>query len=201
MNLPIILATLIAVTTAHTTFLDGLLSPASREILRARQHADARGVASRSMLSEALDVRGGTATSPSRVSVSSLTSALGLRGGASSWTSLTALQSAFLFFLSGLCEIGGGWLIWKTIRDGSQRYSAFIGAALLVLYGFVTTLQPEAAGEEFGRLDAAYGGVFIAMSFLWGRVFDGMKIDAGDIVGGSLCLAGVLVILGYPRSK
>ena len=65
--------------------------------------------------------------------------------------------------------------------------------------GFVLTLQPQAAGNEFGRLDAAYGGVFIGMSFLWGRVFDKMQLDCGDLIGSVLCLAGVVVILAWPR--
>ena len=124
------------------------------------------------------------------------------RGGSSHphFSLSSAILSSSLFFLSGLCEIGGGYLIWQTIREDSQPYKALVGAALLALYGFVTTLQPEAAGDEFGRLDAAYGGIFIVMSFLWGKVFDGMKIDKGDLIGGSMCLAGVVIILTYPRA-
>ena len=59
--------------------------------------------------------------------------------------------------------------------------------------------QPPAAGEAFGRLDAAYGGVFIAMSFAWGRFVDGVHLDNGDRIGAALCLAGVAVITGWRR--
>jgi len=39
-----------------------------------------------------------------------------------------------------------------------------VGAFVLVLYGVIPTLQPA----NFGRVYAAYGGVFIALSVLWG---------------------------------
>ena len=77
---------------------------------------------------------------------------------------------------------------------------AALGADLaLVSYGFVPTCQPAAPGDDFGRIDAAYGGMFIAMSFVWGHVFDGTKLDMGDLIGSVLYLAGVAVILAWPR--
>ena len=115
------------------------------------------------------------------------------------WTTAAALRSAALFFLAGLGEIGGGWLVWQCVRERKSWWWAALGGIALVGYGFVLTLQPPAAGDEFGRLDAAYGGVFICMSFLWGRIFDGMKLDLGDLTGSLLCLAGVVVIIAWPR--
>ncbi len=64
-----------------------------------------------------------------------------------------------------------------------------------MLYGIIPTLQP--AG--FGRVYAAYGGVFIAMSILWGWKVDGIAPDRFDIVGGALALVGVGVIMYWPR--
>jgi small multidrug resistance family-3 protein len=116
------------------------------------------------------------------------------------WTPLTVLQSGVLFFVAGIGEIGGGWLVWQYMRARKPWWWALLGAVALISYGFVTTLQPEAAGSDFGRIDAAYGGIFIAMSFLWGRIVDGMRLDLGDLIGSILCLAGIVVILSWPRS-
>jgi small multidrug resistance family-3 protein len=116
------------------------------------------------------------------------------------WTPLAVLRSAALFLLAGLGEIGGGWLVWQAVRERKPWWWAALGGACLVAYGFVPTLQPAAAGDEFGRIDAAYGGMFIGMSFAWGRALDGMRLDLGDLIGGCLCLAGVVVILAWPRA-
>ena len=117
------------------------------------------------------------------------------------WTPGTVLQSVALFVVSAVFEIGGGWFVWKAVREQKPHYFAAIGCVLLVAYGFAPTLQPAAAAGEgdFGRLDAAYGGVFIAASFLWGRVVDNMKLTLGDAIGSTLCLVGVLIILAWPR--
>ena len=100
---------------------------------------------------------------------------------------------------AAVLEIGGGWLVWRTLREGARARSSVAGAVALAAYGFVMTLQPAAAGEAFGRLDAAYGGVFVAMSFVWGRFVEGVRLDTGDRIGAALCLAGVAVIMGWRR--
>ena len=45
---------------------------------------------------------------------------------------------------------------------------------------------------------AAYGGVFIVGSLLWGVAFDGFHPDRFDITGAAICLVGVSVIM-YAR--
>jgi small multidrug resistance family-3 protein len=67
----------------------------------------------------------------------------------------------------------------------------------LGLYGFVATLQPD---PHFGRILAAYGGVFVAGSLVWGIVMDGFRPDRFDIAGAAICLVGVAVIMYGPRS-
>lgn len=57
------------------------------------------------------------------------------------------------------------------------------GVVALGAYGFVATLQPDA---HFGRILAAYGGVFVAGSLLWGMGFDGFRPDRSDIIGALL---------------
>jgi len=109
---------------------------------------------------------------------------------------VTVLRSIGLFVLAALAEIGGAWLVWQGVRE--HRGLVFAGAGVLALgaYGFVATLQPDA---HFGRILAAYGGVFVAGSLLWGMLVDGFRPDRYDLAGAVLCLAGVAVIMYAPR--
>jgi len=83
------------------------------------------------------------------------------------WTLGVILQVLLLFLLAAVCEIGGGWLVWQAVRESKPAWWAAAGSLVLVLYGFSVTLQPV---EEFGRLYAVYGGLFIACSLAWGKV-------------------------------
>ena len=129
------------------------------------------------------------------------------------WNTRTILQALVLFLLTGLAEIGGGWLVWKAVRgsgSGSgdsnnnnnnkqQRapwWWAVAGSVVLIVYGFLPTLQPV---DEFGRIYAAYGGFFIFLSLLWGWGLDGDRPDIGDVIGSVIALVGVLVLLFWPR--
>lgn len=105
-------------------------------------------------------------------------------------------RALVLFALAGLCEIGGGWLVWQWLREGRSALLGAAGAAVLVLYGVVPTLQTTA---HFGRVYAAYGGIFIVLSLLWGRVVDGWHPDRWDLLGGAVALAGVAIIMWAPR--
>jgi small multidrug resistance family-3 protein len=60
----------------------------------------------------------------------------------------------------------------------------------------VATLRPEA---NFGRIVAAYGGVFVAGSLAWGMALDAYRPDSHDITGALVCLAAVAVIMYAPR--
>ena len=104
-------------------------------------------------------------------------------------------KSVFYFILAGLCEIGGGYLIWLWLREGKSIGLAALGAFVLVLYGIIPTLQPA----NFGRVYAAYGGVFIVLSLLWGWQVDKVLPDKFDIMGGIVALAGVAIIMYAPR--
>ena len=106
-------------------------------------------------------------------------------------------KSLFLFVLAGLCEIGGGYLVWLWLREGKPLWVAALGGAILLLYGVIPTLQPV----HFGRAYAAYGGVFIALALLWGWWVDGRRPDLFDTVGASVCLLGVIIIMYWPRQS
>lgn len=105
-------------------------------------------------------------------------------------------RSVALFVVAGFMEIGGGYLVWLWLRDRRGVMLGALGGLLLFLYGVVPTLQPA----HFGRVYAAYGGVFVVLSLLWGWWFDGNRPDAADTAGAVLCLAGVAVIMYWPRS-
>jgi small multidrug resistance family-3 protein len=96
-----------------------------------------------------------------------------------------------------VAEIGGAWLVWHGVRE--HRGPAWVGAGLVALgiYGFVATLQPD---PNFGRILAAYGGIFVAGSLAWGVVVDGFRPDRYDLAGAGICLLGVVVIMYAPRT-
>ncbi|GAB2486432.1 YnfA family protein [Jatrophihabitans fulvus] len=105
---------------------------------------------------------------------------------------MTAVRIGVLFVLAALAEIGGAWLIWQAVRESRPWWFAAGGALALVAYGFIATAQPDA---HFGRVLAAYGGVFVAGSLLWGMVADGFRPTRWDVAGAALCLVGVAVIM------
>ena len=111
---------------------------------------------------------------------------------------MIVLRSVLLFALAALAEIGGAWLVWQGVRE--HRGLPFVGAGILALglYGFVATFQPD---PHFGRILAAYGGVFVAGSLTWGMLVDGFRPDRYDLVGAILCLIGVAVIMYAPRAS
>ncbi|MER7892679.1 YnfA family protein [Micromonospora sp. NPDC048909] len=109
---------------------------------------------------------------------------------------MTVLRSLLLFVLAALAEIGGAWLVWQGWREHRGLWWIAAGVIALGLYGFVATLQPDA---HFGRILAAYGGVFVAGSLAWAMVVDGFRPDRWDLAGAALCLLGVAVIMYAPR--
>ena len=110
---------------------------------------------------------------------------------------MTVARSMLLFVVAALAEIGGAWLVLQGVRE--HRGVLWMGAGVLALgfYGFVATLQPDA---NFGRILAAYGGVFVVGSLAWGMALDGFRPDRFDLVGAAICLAGVALIMYAPRS-
>ncbi|HEY1248871.1 MAG TPA: YnfA family protein [Nitrososphaera sp.] len=100
-----------------------------------------------------------------------------------------------LFFIAGLCEIGGGYLVWLWLREEMSWIVGAIGGFVLFLYGVVPTFQPS----HFHRIYAAYGGIFIVMALTWGWIFEGIAPDRYDILGAAIALVGVAIIFYMPR--
>ena len=99
------------------------------------------------------------------------------------------------FFIAGLCEIGGGYLVWLWLRDGMSWMVGALGGFVLFLYGVVPTFQPS----HFHRIYAAYGGIFIVMALVWGWIFEGIIPDRFDVIGATIALIGVAIIFYIPR--
>ena len=110
---------------------------------------------------------------------------------------MAVARTLVLFFVAAISEIGGAWLVWQGVRE--HRGVVWIGAGIIALgaYGFVATLQ---ADGNFGRILAAYGGIFVAGSLAWGILVDGFEPDRYDFAGAAICLVGVALIMFAPRS-
>ncbi|MER5320371.1 YnfA family protein [Streptosporangium canum] len=109
---------------------------------------------------------------------------------------MTVARSLLLFVFAALAEIGGAWLVWQGVREGRGPLWIAGGVIALGAYGFAAAFQPD---PDFGRILAAYGGVFIAGSLIWGMVMDGFRPDRWDVAGALICLTGVAVIMYAPR--
>lgn len=101
-----------------------------------------------------------------------------------------------LFVVAGLCEIGGGYLVWGWMREHKPIQWALAGGLILAVYGVVAALQPI---SEFGRTYAAYGGIFIALALVWGIVVDGFRPDRYDVLGALICVVGVVIMVTPSR--
>jgi small multidrug resistance family-3 protein len=107
-------------------------------------------------------------------------------------------RSVGLFLAAGVAEIGGGYLMWRWLREGDRWWVGVIGAAVLVGYGVIPTLQRHGS---FGRVYAAYGGAFVIMSLLWGWAVDRVRPDGYDWLGAVIVTAGVGLIFFAPRHR
>ena len=103
--------------------------------------------------------------------------------------------SLFFFFMAGLCEIGGGYLVWLWLRESYGWIFGALGGFVLFLYGVIPTFQ----NTNFHRTYAAYGGIFIIMAIIWGYFFEKNVPDIYDIIGIIITSVGVTIIFYYPR--
>ena len=107
---------------------------------------------------------------------------------------MTFIRSISLFALAAVAEIGGAYLVWQGVRERRGFVFAAAGVVALGIYGFIATFQPS---PHFGRVLAAYGGIFVVGSLAWGVIFDRFRPDSHDLVGAAVCLIGVGIIM-YP---
>jgi len=105
------------------------------------------------------------------------------------------LVTLALFFVAAVAEIGGGYLVWIWLRKKKTIALGVLGGIILFVYGIIPTLQPA----EFGRVYAAYGGIFIVSAIIWGRMVDKVKPDRYEIIGSIVAVIGAIVIFYAPR--
>lgn len=111
-------------------------------------------------------------------------------------STMSIIKTIGIFILAGFCEIGGGYLVWLWLREDKPFWLGVIGLVVLGFYGVVATWQ----SANFGRVYAAYGGIFIVLAILWGWKVDGFVPDKFDVIGGAIALLGMLVIMYAPRN-
>jgi small multidrug resistance family-3 protein len=100
-----------------------------------------------------------------------------------------------LFIVAAIAEIGGGYLVWLWLREKRKILFGLTGGLILFVYGIVPTLQPS----NFGRVYAAYGGIFVVMAIIWGLIIDKKRPDMYEIIGGIIVLLGASIIFYFPR--
>lgn len=105
------------------------------------------------------------------------------------------LISLLFFLLAGLCEIGGGYLVWLWLRESMSWMLGVLGGFVLFVYGIIPTFQPS----HFHRIYATYGGIFIVMALVWGWIFEGIVPDMFDVIGTIIAIVGVIIIFYAPR--
>ena len=106
------------------------------------------------------------------------------------WTKLAAL-----FAVTALAEIVGCYLPWLVMKQAKPGWLLLPGGLSLILFAWLLTLHPTAAGRTY----AAYGGMYIAVALMWLRFVEGVQLSRWDIAGGLIALIGMSVIALQPR--
>ena len=110
-------------------------------------------------------------------------------------TSFVGLTSITLFFVAAVAEIGGGYMRWKWLRERKGVLFGILGGIVLFIYGVIPTFQPA----QFGRVYAAYGGIFIVSAIIWGIFVDKKKPDRYEVIGSLTAILGAIIIFYAPR--
>ncbi|MDZ7878364.1 MAG: YnfA family protein [Saprospiraceae bacterium] len=109
---------------------------------------------------------------------------------------MAIIKALFIFILAELRWNRGGYLIWLWLKEGKPFWFGILGMIILGMYGVVATFQPS----NFGRVYAAYGGIFVVMALLWSFKVDNFVPDKFDIIGAAIILLGTWFIFFAPRS-
>ena len=109
---------------------------------------------------------------------------------------MTPIQTLGLYALTACAEIVGCYLPYLWLKKGASPWWLIVAAGSLGLFVWLLTLHPNPAG----RVYAAYGGVYIAVSVIWLWLVDGLSPDRYDLGGAALVLLGVGLIYFGPRT-
>lgn len=105
------------------------------------------------------------------------------------------MKLAALFAVTAVAEIVGCYLPWLVIKQAKPLWLLLPGGLSLVLFAWLLTLHPTAAGRTY----AAYGGIYIAVALMWLRFVEGVQLTRWDIAGGLIALVGMSAIALQPR--
>ena len=104
------------------------------------------------------------------------------------------LRYTLLFALTAVAEIVGCYLPWLVLKQDKPAWLLLPAAASLVLFAWLLTLHPTAAGRTY----AAYGGMYIAVALAWLHYVDGLPLTRWDLAGAGLALTGMAIIALQP---
>ena len=107
------------------------------------------------------------------------------------------LKTFLLYLLTAGAEIVGCYLPYLYLRQGKSPWLLVPGALSLMLFAWLLSLHPTAAGRTY----AAYGGVYIAVAILWLWIVDGIAPSRWDMLGSAVALAGMAIIIWAPKNN
>lgn len=105
------------------------------------------------------------------------------------------LKTLGLFLVTAIAEIVGCYLPYLWLREGKTVWLLLPGITSLVVFAWLLSLHPTAAG----RVYAAYGGVYIFVAILWLWGVDGIHPTGWDLLGANVALLGMAIIMFAPR--
>ena len=106
------------------------------------------------------------------------------------------LKTLALFLLTAITEIVGCYLPYLWLRQGKSVWLLVPALISLLVFAYLLTLHPTAAG----RVYAAYGGVYVSVALMWLWLVEAVKPTLWDVVGVGVCLVGMSIIMFAPRS-
>ena len=109
---------------------------------------------------------------------------------------MDVLRTFAIYVAAAIGELGGTYCYWRWLKEHGTWGLAVVGLAALLGYAVVQTLQPE---SRYGRVYAAYAGVFLVGAMLWGWLIDGKVPDRFDVIGAAVAMVGVVIVL-YGRT-
>ncbi len=107
---------------------------------------------------------------------------------------MLTFKALILFSLTALAEIVGCYLPYLVIKQSKPLWLLIPAAFSLIIFAWLLTLHPTAAGRTY----AAYGGVYIGVALVWLRFVDGVALTRWDITGACVALVGMAIIVLQP---
>ena len=105
---------------------------------------------------------------------------------------MNVVRTFAIYGVAALGELGGTYCYWRWLREKGPGWLPVLGILALLFYAFIQTYQPA---SKYGRVYAAYAGVFLVGAMLWGWLIDGNAPDRFDVIGGVIAMVGVIVVL------